>query len=295
MEESGNAAFAGREMDPEDALAASAYYDAVAKMLSKGGLEGTLREMRHLAFTDRNTGRDPLDRIKGPDGSDAPDTDAPGWRADDLRDDGYRGDEPAHGLDGPDDSPRGAAAPDGPAANIHLLVSAGTALGWSTQPGELSGFGPLDAQSARDPGWPSGQTSQTGPPGPAEQAAQVTELLDRLGISVFEPIARGTCHHRHREDRYTPSRKLADLIRARTATCPAPGCGASAVRNDLDHTRAWPGGPGTCECNLGPPCRHHHRVKQAPGWQLDQPEPGVMRWTTPSGRVYETRPTAYDL
>jgi hypothetical protein len=27
---------------------------------------------------------------------------------------------------------------------------------------------------------------------------------------------------------------------------------------------------------------------------LDQPEPGVMRWTTPSGRHYTTRPTIYD-
>jgi Domain of unknown function (DUF222) len=367
MEESGNAAFAGRELDPEDALAASAYYDAVAKMLSKGGVEGTMRELRHLAFVDRNIGRDPLDRIKGPDASDA---DAPRWQADDLRDDGYRGDEPAYGLDGLDDgsdddegdtgndgsgdgngggpgapgpagtgSPSGgAAAPAGPAANIHLLVSAGTALGWSTEPGELSGFGPLDAQSARDliraaarnpatrwhvtlvddksgeavahacahgprprVGQPPGQTGQTtetgqaGPPGRAEQAAQVGELLDRLGITAFEPIARGTCDHRHREGRYTPSRKLGDLIRARTATCPAPVCGASAVRNDLDHTEPWPAGPGTCECNLGPACRHHHRVKQAPGWRLDQAEPGAMRWTTPSGRVYETRSTVYDL
>jgi hypothetical protein len=43
-----------------------------------------------------------------------------------------------------------------------------------------------------------------------------------------------------------------------------------------------------------PGCRRHHRVKQAPGWHLDQPEPGIMRWTTPNGRVYTTRPTVYD-
>jgi len=43
-----------------------------------------------------------------------------------------------------------------------------------------------------------------------------------------------------------------------------------------------------------PGCRHHHRVKQAPGWHLAQPQPGIMRWTTPSGRTYTTRPTVYD-
>jgi hypothetical protein len=49
------------------------------------------------------------------------------------------------------------------------------------------------------------------------------------------------------------------------------------------------------ECNLSPPCRHHHRTKQAPGWDLTQVQPGVMRWATPSGRIYETHPTIYDL
>jgi hypothetical protein len=43
-----------------------------------------------------------------------------------------------------------------------------------------------------------------------------------------------------------------------------------------------------------PACRRHHRCKQAPGWQLAQPQPGVMRWTTPAGRSYTTRPTIYE-
>jgi hypothetical protein len=47
------------------------------------------------------------------------------------------------------------------------------------------------------------------------------------------------------------------------------------------------GGP-TCECNGGPLCRRHHRAKQAPGWRLEQRDPGRMTWRLPSGRVYET-------
>jgi hypothetical protein len=89
---------------------------------------------------------------------------------------------------------------------------------------------------------------------------------------------------------------------ARTGTHPAgpsgtwsaPGCGARAIHCDLDHTIPWPAGI-TCECGLAPQCRHHHRVKQAPGWKLDQPQPGVMRWTTPSGRHYTTMPTEYPV
>ena len=49
----------------------------------------------------------------------------------------------------------------------------------------------------------------------------------------------------------------------------------------------------TCECNLAPLCRHHHRCKQAEGWWLEQPEPGVLVWHTPAGRTYTTTPTQY--
>jgi hypothetical protein len=55
-----------------------------------------------------------------------------------------------------------------------------------------------------------------------------------------------------------------------------------------DSTSTWPPAEGaTCECNLGPLCRHH-RVKQTHGWRLTQPEPGIYTRTTPSGWQYTT-------
>jgi hypothetical protein len=52
----------------------------------------------------------------------------------------------------------------------------------------------------------------------------------------------------------------------------------------------------TCVCSHAPLCRHHHRCKQAEGWRLDQPEPGVLTWRTPTGRTYTTTtPTEYAL
>jgi hypothetical protein len=146
------------------------------------------------------------------------------------------------------------------------------------------------------PETPGGSRGDPGPdpdPGPdAAQAAQLRDLLRRLNITP-EPIARGSCDHGRAEDRYTPGRKLRHLIRARTTTCSAPGCNAQAVHSDLDHVTPWPDGP-TCECNLHPGCRRHHRCKQAAGWNVAQPEPGIIRWTTPAGRVYTTTPTVYD-
>ena len=50
-----------------------------------------------------------------------------------------------------------------------------------------------------------------------------------------------------------------------------------------------------CECLNTPKCRHDHRLKQQPRWQVDQPTPGTFRWTTPSGRQYTTEPTRYPV
>ena len=205
-------------------------------------------------------------------------------------------------------------------AVITLLVPAGTLLGWSPAPGEIAGFGMLDPQATRDLTEAASRHPETrwcvtvvGPDGTADahgcapgphpwtpgsrdgpavpDPAQVAELLRRLRVKLA-PIAKGTCDHRHHSDRYVISRKLKHLIQARAAKCTAPGCNRPAAEADADHTIPWPAGP-SCECNLGAPCRYHHRNKQAPGWHLEQPEPGVMRWRNPSGRIHTTYPTKY--
>ena len=247
--------------------------------------------------------------------------------------------------DGNDDGGPGSSGPSGqpgsPVGQVPLpaltsiTISAGTLLGWSDAPAEVSGFGLTDPASARDliatasrhprsrwcvtvlgkdgeaiahgcsagthpwippggtrdgPGNPRDGTIRAGPDD--NQQAQLAELLRQLKIN-FAPIAKGECDHRHREDQYRPSRKLRHLVRARTTTCPAPGCSAQAIYNEIDHTIPYPDGK-TDECNLSPPCSRHHHAKHAPGWMLQQPEPGVMRWTLPSGRVHTIRPTKYD-
>ena len=145
-------------------------------------------------------------------------------------------------------------------------------------PAQLSADGAQPAQSAHPP---------------PQAAAQLATLFRRLGVT-FRPIAEGACDHASAESQYLPSRALRHLVRARTATCTAPGCLAQAVHCDIDHTAPHPAG-ATCQCNLAPKCRRHHRCKQAPGWRVEQPEPGVMRWTLPSGRTHITTPTEYEV
>jgi hypothetical protein len=208
-------------------------------------------------------------------------------------------------------------------ALINVTVPAGTLLGWSNALADVGSWGLMDAEAVRDliegasrhprtrwcytltgqsgeaiahacargsHPWLPPQASRDGPLGP--RAAQLAQLLTQLNAAP-EPIAKGTCDHGHREDRYTPSRKLKHLIRARTARCCAPGCGTQAITSEIDHTVPYPAG-ATCEDNLAPACKRHHHAKHAPGWKLEQTEPGIMRWTTPSGRTYTTRPTQYE-
>jgi len=352
-EDSGNACLNGRELAVDDVLASKAHIDALAAALRKGGVAGSLRQLKVLAYLDLTQGRDPLDRLTRPAGQtrdggrhgDAdPDASATGESTQNdanasLADSGEGLDEDPYADDG-NYAPGGPGGPGAPArdpapfpALVNLTIPATTLFGWSDAPGDIAGWGLADSAdtrrlaraAARHPAtrWcititgPGGTAVAHGcargprpwippPPQPSSgirdtatragpdpgQAAVLAQLLRRLNLTLH-PIARGTCEHRHREDRYTPSRALKHLIRARTATCPAPGCGAQAYHCDLDHTVAYPDGP-TDECNLAPPCRRHHRAKQAPGWQLSQPEPGVMRWTTPSGRVHTTTPTSYE-
>ena len=208
-------------------------------------------------------------------------------------------------------------------ALINITVPVGTLLGWSNTPADVATWGLMEAATVRDlieaasrhprtrwcytvtgsggeaiahacargsHPWLSPQSSRDGPVGP--RSAQLDELLSRLNATP-ELIADGTCDHAHQEDRYIPSRKLKHLIRARTARCSALGCGAQAITSEIDHTVPHPAG-ATCEHNLGPACQRHHHAKHAPGWKLEQTEPGVMRWTVPSGRAYTTRPTQYE-
>jgi uncharacterized protein DUF222 len=324
---SGNAALAGRELAVEDALASKAHIDTLAAALRRGGVEGSLQHLRVLVYLDLTQGRDPLDRLTGPaapgetgrDGTGrastgpGPDSGDASGAGDDDQDPGGPG-----GQHGPA-SPAGSPAPF--PALINLTIPAGTLFGFSRAPGDAAGWGLLDPADTRrltqaasaHPAtrWavtllaPDGTAAAHGtargphrwapPPGGGNSRDGPAALAAFLrGLNpAFTPIAKGHCDHAAAEHRYVPSRKLKDLVRARTATCPAPGCGARARHSDLDHTVAYPAGL-TCQCDLSPPCRHHHRVKQAPGWRLEQPQPGIMRWTTPSGRTYTTRPTIYE-
>jgi hypothetical protein len=125
-----------------------------------------------------------------------------------------------------------------------------------------------------------------GPPGGAacgDGAPGGRTLLIRI-----DPLAVGCCAHDRETAGYQLTPRLRHLIEIRDRTCTFPGCRRPATRCDKDHTLAHDQGGRTCECDISPLCRAHHRVKQAEGWHLEQPAPGVLVWTTPAGPRYTT-------
>jgi Domain of unknown function (DUF222) len=325
-ERSGNAGMVARELPSDEVLASWQHVEQRALDLRAAGLPGTLRELRIRAYLDLLQERDSRSEPTGPapvgsgPAADAdqspPDSEFPGPPGPDPSGPGGpSGNGGPSGPGGPSPHPEptpGSGAAPGPslAALITLTIPWDTWQGHRDTPGQADGFGVLDGDDARDLAaaaarhprtrwcvtavYPDGTAAAHAclrgrhpPPGAGPPGS-----LPRL-ITPLLPVTRGPCDHAHAEVGYHPSRKLQHLIRARSATCTAPGCGRPAARCDLDHTVPWDQGGLTCECGLAPLCRHHHRRKQAEGWQLEQPEPGVLVWHTPAGRTYATTPTRY--
>ena len=116
---------------------------------------------------------------------------------------------------------------------------------------------------------------------------------DWLRSLTFTTLQTRDCTHPRESRGYQPSRALRHLIEIRNPACTAPGCRRAATRCDLDHVTPYHHGGRTCECNLGPACRHDHQTKQTPGWTLTTPSPGTLTWTTPGNRTHTTTPAHY--
>jgi hypothetical protein len=299
-EDSGNAGMVARELPSAEVLASWQHVEQRALDLRAAGMPGSLQELRVRAYLDLLQERDSRD-LAVPGQASAPDQPPP----DSQPPTGSRSDGPRGSGSGPAPSPGPAAGPS-VAALVTITIPWATQQGRSELPGEADGFGVLDGDEARDLAAAAARHPRTRwcvtalhPDGTAAAHACLPGRHPPPGLARLTapllPVVRGPCDHAHAEVGYHPSRKLAHLIRARNGRCTAPGCSRPAARCDLDHTHPWDQGGPTCDCNLAPLCRHHHRAKQAEGWQLTQPEPGVLKWRTPAGRTYTTMPTEYPV
>ena len=161
-----------------------------------------------------------------------------------------------------------------PTAVVSVTVGVDTLLGIDQEPGELQGYGPIAAQTARmlaageDAVWRRLLT--------APESGMVVKT---------DPFA------------YRPTAEVRRHVSARDGHCNFPGCGMPASRTDLDHVVAFDhrrperGGLTTVE-NLQALCRRHHGLKTHGGWSVHRSETSVNTtattiWTAPSGRRYQ--------
>ena len=301
-EASGNAGLIARELPSDEALASLQHVEQHALDLRAAGLPGTLQQLRVRAY---------LDLLQERDSRPAP-------AADPNPADPSAADPSAVGGDPETTNPdaTGHPAPDpGPslAAQVIITVPLAALEGDPGACGEADVLGLVDAEDARALVAAAARNPKTRwcvtalhPNGTAAAHAcaagrhcwsaghSAAEFLRTLNLNLtLLPVIRGPCDHAQAQRRYRPSRSLRHLVNARNTRCTAPGCGRPAAKCDQDHTNPHHLGGLTCPCNIAPLCRHHHRCKQAEGWWLEQPEPGVLTWRAPSGRTFATGPTIY--
>jgi hypothetical protein len=287
----GTATLTGRYLPPAEVLAASKRLCQIAALWKRQGAQGGMDLLRARAYLALLNGQS---------------IDTP----------------PASLLPPPEALPPEAPSPEAQAPGNHsqtagsvpglvnLTVPLATLLRLGDAPGEVAGYGPLDADSARvlacavaGHGATRWQITVTAPGGEAlatgiargraraisrERGGTARDGGGWMVRVTAEPVATGHCDHRNCEPGYRPSPALQRLVRARSGACSFPCCRRPAARCDLDHSVPYDDGGISCECNLAPLCRFHHRVKQAEGWKLEHNRPGVMVWITPAGRRYTT-------
>ncbi len=142
-----------------------------------------------------------------------------------------------------------------------IRIDLTTLAGLDDKAGEIPGMGPVIADVAR-------QVALT--QSKVEWRVTVTDDRGQIvhtGITRRRPTAAQTRH-----------------IQSLHPTCTFPGCRVPAEDCDLDHEVPWAkGGPTTVE-NMGPKCRHDHRLKDH-GWSHRFEEvstSGPARWVTPT-------------
>ena len=86
-----------------------------------------------------------------------------------------------------------------------------------------------------------------------------------------------------RTDAYEVPSRMRTRIELKRPTCVFPWCTRSARRCDKDHAVPYDEGGATCDCNLAPLCRRHHRLKTHRGFSYTIIEPGTWLWRTPHG------------
>lgn len=149
---------------------------------------------------------------------------------------------------------------------VHVTVPVLTLTGHSAEPGELDGYGPVDAGTARRL---------------AAKAPSFTRLLTHPVSGTVLDVDRTS---------YRPPADLKRWLEVRDGGCRFPGCNRRAARCEVDHSVDWQHEGRTAFDNLAHLCSLHHHLKHETSWSVQHVSGGVLEWTSPAGRAHVTHP-----
>ncbi|MDR5699457.1 HNH endonuclease signature motif containing protein [Agromyces aerolatus] len=149
---------------------------------------------------------------------------------------------------------------------VHVTVPVLTLLGLDEAPADLDGYGPIDAETAREL---------------AAQAPSFTRLLTHPITGTVLDVDRGS---------YRVPADLRKWLQVRDGACRFPGCTRRAARCEADHSQDWAHEGTTAHDNLAHLCAPHHHLKHETAWSVKHLEGGTLEWTSLTGQVYRTTP-----
>jgi hypothetical protein len=160
----------------------------------------------------------------------------------------------------------GGDATRGIVPTVMVTVPVLSLLGHSNEPAQLEGYGPIDIETAACL---------------TANAPWVTRVLTHPETGVVLSMGRKV---------YKLPRRLRRWLKYRDGTCRFPGCGRPARKADIDHVKDWAFGGATNFDNLICLCPFHHKLKHNSRWKVELLDNGIVRWTSPDGRTYDTEP-----
>lgn len=178
--------------------------------------------------------------------------------------------------------------------HIEVTVPLDALRGGDT-PGELAGYGPISADTARELAYRDTAKWRR------LVYAPLTGHLMALGEKTYRPMqfAQLLCDPVEspppREWQYRASPKMRRYVQAQWRYCLARGCGRRARHADLDHTEKYRDGGATSVWNQRPYCPRHHRMKDrnGTGWSAVANIDGSTTVTDPTGHTYRIWPHDY--
>ncbi|WJL94688.1 DUF222 domain-containing protein [Microbacterium sp. ET2] len=149
-------------------------------------------------------------------------------------------------------------------AEVQMTIPITTLTGVTNSGAELNGVTPVDPETAR-------------------RMAGTARVWERVMTDPISGVVTAV-------DRYQLHPSQTRYLNARDVTCRTPGCRRPAKLCHIDHSKDFALGGPSCNDNLCNECARHHTLKHATNWHVEQLPGGVLKFTSPGGKTYDSHP-----